>query len=83
MRDELTRKWKPWGKSTGPKTAEGKARVSRNADKGGAREMLREIGRILRKQKAHIVRLDEFSAERNDVFKATVQDARNEQGAKR
>jgi hypothetical protein len=46
---EQIRKWKPWEKSTGPKTEEGKERVSRNADKGGTREMLREIGRLLRR----------------------------------
>lgn len=27
-------RWKPWDKSTGPRTTEGKARSSRNADKG-------------------------------------------------
>ena len=54
MRAELIRKWKPWGKSTGPKTAEGKARVSHNADKGGTREMLREIGHLLQKQRAQV-----------------------------
>jgi hypothetical protein len=30
------RRWKPWEKSTGPNTADGKARSSRNADKGVA-----------------------------------------------
>jgi hypothetical protein len=40
--------WKPWERSTGPRTAEGKAKVSRNAYKGGTRELLRELGRILR-----------------------------------
>jgi hypothetical protein len=33
--------WRPWERSTGPKTAEGKARSSRNADRGGQREKLR------------------------------------------
>jgi len=31
---EAIRRWKPWAKSTGPRTEEGKARSSRNADKG-------------------------------------------------
>lgn len=31
---ENIRRWKPWKKSTGPRTSEGKARSSRNADKG-------------------------------------------------
>lgn len=44
----LISKWKPWKQSTGPRTAEGKAKVSRNADKGDTRGMLRVIGRLLR-----------------------------------
>ena len=51
LRAELIRKWKPCEESTGPKSAEGKARVSRNAYKGGTREMLRYLRRILRDQK--------------------------------
>ena len=35
------RRWKPWERSTGPQSAEGKARASRNADKGGKRPALR------------------------------------------
>lgn len=31
---EAIRRWQPWNKSTGPRTKEGKARSSRNADKG-------------------------------------------------
>lgn len=33
---EAIRRWQPWAKSTGPRTNDGKARSSRNADKGGA-----------------------------------------------
>ncbi len=40
--------WRPWEKATGPKTPQGKAVVSRNAFKGGEREMLRELARLLR-----------------------------------
>lgn len=50
FRAKLIRQWKPWEKSTGPKSAAGKARVSRNADKGGTRVLLREIGTMLRAQ---------------------------------
>ncbi len=50
LRAELIRRWKPWEKSTGPKSPEGKAKVSRNADKGGWREQLRELRRILKEQ---------------------------------
>lgn len=38
------------GQSTGPRTAEGKARVSRNGYKGGARALFREYRRTLRSQ---------------------------------
>ncbi|QIG46816.1 hypothetical protein G5V57_03060 [Nordella sp. HKS 07] len=41
-------RWKPWEKSTGPRTPEGKAIVSRNANKGGKRELLREEMREFR-----------------------------------
>jgi hypothetical protein len=42
---EAIRRWQPWAKSTGPRTEEGKARSSRNADKGAAAldERLREV----------------------------------------
>ena len=50
LRAELIRKWKPWEKSTGPKSVEGKTRVSRNADKGGTRHLLRELRQALREQ---------------------------------
>lgn len=42
------RAWRPWENSTGPKTAEGKLAASRNAWKGGVRETLRELARLLR-----------------------------------
>jgi hypothetical protein len=45
---ELIRRWKPWERSTGPRTEEGKARVARNAFKGGARSSLRRVAEILR-----------------------------------
>ncbi len=50
---EAIRRWKPWERSTGPKTEEGKAASSRNAYKGriNARELLRNLGRLLREQK--------------------------------
>ena len=42
------RLWRPWERSTGPRTEAGKARVARNAYKGGTRPMLRLIARLLR-----------------------------------
>ena len=50
LRAELIRRWKPWEKSTGPKSAEGKAKVARNPYRGGERQMLRELRRALREQ---------------------------------
>lgn len=44
----LIRRCKPWEKSTGPRTEEGKAKVSRNAYKGG------EAGRQERLKQAEI-----------------------------
>lgn len=40
--------WNPWEQSTGPKTVEGKARSSRNADRGGQRPKLRAELRYFR-----------------------------------
>lgn len=40
---EMIRAWRPWAKSTGPKSPEGKARVARNAWRGGHRASLREL----------------------------------------
>jgi hypothetical protein len=48
---EKIRQWQPWEHSTGPKTAEGKAIASQNADKGGTRQMLRDMSRVLREQR--------------------------------
>jgi hypothetical protein len=43
----LIRQWQPWTKSTGPKSSDGKALVSRNAWKGGNRPELRELARMV------------------------------------
>jgi hypothetical protein len=53
----LIRNWRPWEHSTGPKSEDGKARVSRNAYKGGTRAMLRELARLLREQRAALKRI--------------------------
>jgi hypothetical protein len=39
--------WRPWAKSTGAKTPQGKAVVSRNAFKGGHRNQFRELARLI------------------------------------
>jgi hypothetical protein len=45
---ELIQRWRPWERSTGPLTSEGKAVVARNAYKGNTRLMLRSLARTLR-----------------------------------
>ena len=46
----LIHTWRPWERSTGPRTREGKARVSRNAYKGDVRHLRRYLNRVLREQ---------------------------------
>ena len=52
---ELIQRWKPWTKSTGARTAEGKAKVSKNAIKTGdsheVRELFKCLNRLLKDQK--------------------------------
>ena len=54
----LIRHWRPWEQSTGPKTEAGKARAARNAFKGGWRERLRELGRLLQEQQQALERIN-------------------------
>jgi hypothetical protein len=44
---ELIKQWRPWAKSTGPRSPEGKERVSRNAWTGGHRAQLRELSKLV------------------------------------
>ncbi len=44
---ELIRTWRPWKQSTGPRSSDGKERVSRNAWKGGHRAQLRELTKMV------------------------------------
>jgi hypothetical protein len=58
---EAIRRNKPWAKSTGPRTAEGKATSSRNADKGVNRELWRAWERASKarlKFLAHLIARD-------------------------
>ncbi|HBW86401.1 MAG TPA: hypothetical protein DEF82_06570 [Crocinitomicaceae bacterium] len=52
---ELIQRWKPWTKSTGAKTPEGKRRSSQNSFKTGKsleiREMIKRLNKLLKKQK--------------------------------
>ena len=58
---ELIRTWRPWEKSTGPRSAEGKARTSRNGFKGGhratLRDLVRELNEALREQREWMRRM--------------------------
>ena len=55
---ELIQSWKPWEKSTGAKTLEGKAKASKNAVKTGksleVRELIKCLNGLLREQKKMI-----------------------------
>ena len=51
---QLIKQWKPWEHSTGARTTEGKATVSRNAFKGGFRLLLQDAARYLREQKQFV-----------------------------
>lgn len=44
---ELIRTWKPWEQATGPKSSEGKERVAHNAWRGGHRQQLRELSKLV------------------------------------
>lgn len=43
----LIHSWRPWTQSTGPRTPEGKAKASRNADKGNLWGEIKAVRRLL------------------------------------
>jgi len=47
---QAIKEWKPWSQSTGPKSAAGKAQVSKNAFKGGHRIKLQELKRAINEE---------------------------------
>ena len=55
---ELIQLWKPWTKSTGAKTPDGKKKSAQNAFKTGksleVRELIKYLNRLMRKQKEFI-----------------------------
>ena len=59
------RRWKPWERSTGPRTSAGKATASQNANKGYDWLGIRRIAAALHKNKKS---LDELSAEDYDAL---------------
>jgi hypothetical protein len=48
---ELIRRWRPWERSTGPKTPDGKRRSAVRGYKGAARPTLRLLAKVLREQR--------------------------------
>ena len=51
---KLIQQWRPWEKSTGPKTKAGKEAISQNAYKGGTWKQLRELATALREQQRRL-----------------------------
>ena len=49
-RSQMIRRWKPWERSTGPKTPEGKRRSAMRGYKGAVRPSLRILAKALRCQ---------------------------------
>lgn len=47
---EAIKRWRPWNQSTGPKSVEGRQRVSRNAWTGGYRQEMRELTKMVNEQ---------------------------------
>jgi hypothetical protein len=52
----LIRTWRPWERSTGPKTPQGKDKASQNAYKDGSWRLLRELSEALREQQKALKR---------------------------
>ena len=50
QQSKMIRQWKPWEKSTGPKSNEGKSKVAMNAYKGSFSPRLRMLARALKSQ---------------------------------
>ena len=48
---ELIQTWRPWERSTGPRTSEGKRRSAMRGYKGAERPLLRALSRALKGQK--------------------------------
>ena len=51
---KLIQQWRPWEKSTGPRTQAGKEKISQNAYKGGTWKLLRELAKALREQEKQL-----------------------------
>ena len=60
---------KPWEQSTGPRTTEGKVKVSQNAYRGGTRAQITKLNRILNQ---YGQTLDSIQGMTLEQFKAAV-----------
>lgn len=58
----MIKRWKPWERSTGPQSAEGKAKVAQNAYKGGHRPkfraLMKEVREVLNEHQKALDTLD-------------------------
>lgn len=54
---KLIKNWRPWEKSTGPRTEKGKQASAMRGYKGGTRKMLRELGKALREQQGELEKI--------------------------
>ncbi len=52
---EAIKRWKPWEKSTGPRTDEGKAVSKMNGWKGGERRFDRELSKLLSEHRRQLL----------------------------
>jgi hypothetical protein len=59
------RRWRPWERSTGPRTAAGKARAARNADRGG----------LWRKERARRVWLHQWLRAEREALRRMMRDS--------
>ena len=48
---KLIQQWRPWEKSTGPKTQADKEEILQNAFKGGTRKQFRDLAKALPEQR--------------------------------
>jgi hypothetical protein len=72
QQSQAIQRWKPWEKSTGPKTPEGKSRAARRGCKGAQRKELREYARLLRELDRELSR-SEIASERMLAINPLVQ----------
>jgi hypothetical protein len=62
LQAEAIKRWRPWERSTGPRTAAGKAAAAANGAKAwphsGARASIRELRQVLREQRQALRELE-------------------------